>query len=146
MSRKAGFRAAALLAAVTVVLALASAGALAVGGPSPSLLSPNHKHVAAGHIRLVVSVPRTPATHGVFITISPKPKLDRLGHLKFCAGRACDFVQPGHWKGHKYSYVAPFTFSGYWAVTPGKYYWQAHYYTVGDTAVYYSAVGWFVVK
>jgi hypothetical protein len=32
------------------------------------------------------------------------------------------------------------------AVTPGKYYWQAHYYTGGDTAVCWSPIGSFVVK
>jgi hypothetical protein len=58
----------------------------------------------------------------------------------------CDFVGPKHWKGHKYSYVAPFNYPGYWAVTPGKYYWQAHYHTRSDTAVYWSGVGSFVVK
>jgi len=58
----------------------------------------------------------------------------------------CDFVGPKHWNGNKYSYVAPFNYPGYWAVTPGKYYWQAHYYTRGDTAVYWSGIGSFVVK
>ena len=146
MSRKAGFRAATPGVLVTAVLALAAAGAVAAGGLAPSLLSPNHRQVPAGHIRLVVGIPVTPANHGVFIAINPKRKLDKLGHLKFCAGSRCDFVQPKHWKGRRYSFVAPFTFQGYWAVTPGRYYWQVHYYTVGDTAVRYSSVGSFVVK
>jgi hypothetical protein len=113
---------------------------------TPTLLSPNHKHIAPGHIRLVVEVPLKPNAHGVFIAISPKKDLDRAGHMKDCGVKRCDFVGPTHWKGDKYSFLAKFDFPGYWAVTPGKYYWQAHYYTVGDTAVYWSTIGSFVVK
>jgi hypothetical protein len=145
MSRKAVVRATTLGVALAALLTVAG-GAIAAGGLAPRLGSPNHKHVPAGHIRLVVNVPVTPANHGVFIAINPRRKLDKLGHLKFCASSRCDFVQPKHWKGQKYSFVAPFTFSGYWAVTPGRYYWQAHYYTVGDTAVRYSSIGSFVVQ
>ena len=129
-----------------IVLALA-ATAIAAGGVTPTLLSPNYKHVAPGHIRIVVGVPLPPAKHGVFVAISSKRKLDKYGHLKACSSVIrCDFVSPKHWKGSKYSYVAPFKYPGYWAVTPGKYYWQAHYYTRGDTAVYWSGIGSFVVK
>jgi len=146
MSRKAGVRASVLIAALVIVLGMA-ATAIAAGGPAPTLLSPNHKHVAPGHIRIVVGVPLPPAKHGVFVTISSKRKLDEFGHLKECGSVIrCDFVGPKHWKGNKYSFVAPFNYPGYWAVTPGKYYWQAHYYTVGDTAVYWSGIGSFVVK
>jgi len=145
MSRKAGFRAGALGIAVTVALVLAGA-AIAAGGAAPQLLSPNHKHVAPGKIRLVVAVPLKTASHGVFITIATKRQLDKSGHLKECSATRCDFVGPKHWKGDEYSYVAQFNFPGYWSVTPGKYYWQAHYYTAGDTAVYYSGIGSFFVK
>jgi len=144
MSRKAGFRASVLAAALGLLLALAGAGI--AGGTAPKLLSPNQKHVARGRIRLVVQVPLKAASHGVFVTISPRRKLDKFGHLNACSGNRCDFVGPKHWKGKLYSYVAPFNFPGYWSVTAGKYYWQAHYYTVGDTAVYYSGIGSFVVK
>ena len=113
---------------------------------APTLLAPNGKHVAPGHIRLVVGVPLKAASHGVFITIANKRKLDKYGHLKECGINRCDFVGPKHWKGNRYSYVATFNYPGYWAVTPGEYYWQAHYYTVGDTAVYWSGIGSFVVK
>ncbi len=109
----------------------------------PRLLSPNHKHVAQGRIRLVVDVPLKPTSHGVFIAVSRSRKLDRYGHLKVCGSTSdgCDFVSPTHWKGHDYSYVAPFNFPGYWSVTPGKYYWQAHYYSAGQTGVYWSGIG-----
>jgi hypothetical protein len=144
MSRKVGLRAAALAIASTAVLA--PAGALATGGADPSLLSPNHKHVGWGHIRLLVRVPLPAASKGVFIAINTRRRRDKYGHLTFCPSSRCDFVQPKHWKGDRYRYVAPWEFSGYWAVTPGKYYWQAHYYTAGDTAVYYSVIGSFYVK
>jgi hypothetical protein len=133
------------LAAVMAVLAVAAA-AIAASGVAPRLLSPNHHRVAPGRIRLVVQVPLKPSRHGVFITIATKHKLDRFGHLKECSAIRCDFVGPTHWKGNKYSYVGQFNFPGYWSVTPGKFYWQAHYYTVGDTAVYWSSIGSFVVK
>jgi hypothetical protein len=145
MSRKAGFRAGIVAAALTVALAMAAV-AIAAAGTAPQLLSPNHKHIAPGQIRLVVGVPLAAAKHGVFVAISPNRKRDKNGHLKVCGSSRCDFVGPTHWKGHKYSYVAKFNFPGYWAVTPGKYYWQAHYYTAGDTAVYYSGIGSFTVK
>jgi len=145
MSSKAGVRASALVAALTIMLAMA-ATAIAAGGVAPSLLSPNYKHVAPGHVRLVVNVPLKAANHGVFITIANKRKLDKYGHLKTCGIQRCDFVAPKHWKGDRYSYVAPYDYPGYWAVSPGKYYWQVHYYTAGDTAVYWSGIGSFVVK
>jgi hypothetical protein len=145
MSGKARFRGGAAAVALATLLAVAGT-AIAAGGVAPALLSPNHKHVAPGHIRLVVEVPLKPAKRGVFIAIAPKKSLDRDGHMKDCGSKRCDFVGPTHWKGDKYSYVARFDFPGYWAVTPGKYYWQAHYYPVGDTAVYWSPIGSFVVK
>jgi hypothetical protein len=145
MSSKVGLRAGAFVAALTVVLAVAAA-AIAAGRAAPRLLSPNHKHVRPGRVRLVVDVPLKPARQGVFITVASTRKLDKFGHLKLCGSGRCDFVGPTHWKGHDYSYVAPFNFPGYWSVTPGKYYWQAHYYTVGDRAVYYSGIGSFVVR
>ena len=145
MSKKAGLRASALAAALAMLLGVAGV-AIAAGSPAPRLLAPNHQRVAPGRIRLVIEVPVKAAQHGVFVTIATKKKLDRFGHLKECSASRCDFVGPTHWKGDKYSYVAQFNFPGYWSVTPGRYYWQAHYYTVGDTAVYWSGIGSFVVK
>jgi hypothetical protein len=59
--------------------------------------------------------------------------------------KRCDFPPFTHWTGNKYSYVAKFNFPGYRAVTPGKYYRQAHYYTVGD-AIYWNPIGSLVVR
>ncbi len=145
MFRKAGFRAGAVVAALMVVLV---AVAVAAGGLSPRLLSPNHKRVGPGRIRLAVDVPVKPTSHGVFIAVSRSRKLDEYGHLKVCGSTAsgCDFVSPTHWKGRDYSYLAPFNFPGYWSVTPGKYYWQAHYYSNNPLGVYWSGIGSFVVK
>ena len=41
----------------------------------------------------------------------------------------CDFVALKPRKGHpgEWIYTTPFNFPGYWAVTPGKYYWQAEH-------------------
>ena len=144
MSGKARFRAGAAATALVILLAIAGT-AIAAGGVTPKLLSPNHARVAPGHLRLVVGIPLQPNRQGVFVAVSPVKKLDLHGHLTSTCKR-CDFVGPTHWKGDKYSYLAKFDFPGYWAVTPGKYYWQAHYYTVGDTAVYWSTIGSFVVK
>jgi hypothetical protein len=146
MSRKAGFRIGAVITAVAVVLAVA-ASAVAAGGTAPRLGAPNHKHASPGRVKLVVDVPLPAASRGVFIAINPKRRLAD-GHLKgSCSvSKGCDFVEPTHKGGHKYVYVARFTFPGYWSVTPGRYYWQADYFTVGDTNNYYSSIGTFYVK
>ncbi len=144
MRRKLGLRAGALALVLGVMLASASVGA-AAGGLAPRLLSPNHKQVNPGAIRIVVKVPVTPLGKGVFVAITPTKKRDKYGHLKECFSTIrCDFVSVKRWKGSKYSYVAAFNFPGYWSVTAGRYYWQAHYYTSGN--VYYSGIGSFVVK
>jgi hypothetical protein len=147
MSRKAGVRGATLVVALAIAL-VATAAAVASRGLAPRLLSPNHKHLAPGRIRLVVEVPIRPAPAGVFITVSRTRKLDKYGLLKACASSAhgCDFDSAGHWKGHDYSYVGRFDFPGYWSVTPGRYYWQADYLSDNPPGNFYSGIGWFVVK
>jgi hypothetical protein len=141
MSRKAGFRAGVIGVVLTVVLA----GVAAASSPAPRLLSPNGKSVNPGAIKVTVDIPLSPAKHGVFIAIQPNRKT-KHGRLSGTCNKRCDFVAPKHLKGHKWAYTAKYNFPGYWAVTPGKYYWQVHYYTKGDTAVYYSKVGSFTVK
>lgn len=148
MSRKAGFRAGVLAVALTVALALTAVAVAASGATAPRLLSPNHKHVAPGRIRLVVEVPFKPVRAGVFIAVSRSRKLDRYGRLKECtdAQNGCDVETLTHWKGHEYSFVAPYDIPGYWAVTPGRYYWQASYDSDNPLGIYYSRIGSFVVK
>lgn len=125
---------AALLAIGVVAVVLAGA-AVAVGSPfsHPALKSPGKgKRVHAGVVTLIVRDPGVPkSVRPVYATISPKKKLNRFGRLttyKTC-GSKCDFValkprtgHPGEW-----IYKTPFNFPGYWAVTPGKYYWQAQH-------------------
>lgn len=144
MSRNVGVRAGALALACAVLVGFSGAAA-AAGSLAPALLSPNRKSVNPGHIRLVVALPVKPFKRGVFIALTPRKTRDKHGHLRECFSTTrCDFVSPRQWRGHRYSYVARFKFPGYWAVTPGRYYWQAHYYT--RTSVYYSRIGSFVVK
>jgi hypothetical protein len=144
LSKKAALRVGAFAAVLATLLGMA--GVAIAAGAAPKLLAPNHEQAAPGRIRLVVEVPLKPARGEVFITIDPKRKIDRFGHLKFCASISCDFVAGKHWRGHDYRYVAQFNFPGYWSVTPGKYYWQADYYPASYSGVYYSHIGWFVVK
>jgi hypothetical protein len=142
MIRKAGIRAAALAALLTLVLA----GVAIAAGSTPTLGSPNGKSVSPGAIKLVVNIPLRPHKKGVFIAISPTRKV-KGGHLtaKCNVNQGCDFVAPTRVKGHKWAYVAKFNFPGYWAVTPGKYYWQVHYYQP-NFAVHFSKIGSFTVK
>ena len=142
MIRKAGVRA----SAVGTVLALALTGVASASGPAPTLGSPNGKSVSPGAIKLVVTIPLTPHKKGVFIAISPT-RTSKGGHLtaKCNVTKGCDFVAPKHLKGHKWVYVAKYNFPGYWAVTPGKYYWQVHYYQP-NFSVHYSKIGSFTVK
>ena len=143
MSRKVGLRAGAL----SVVLALVFAGVAAASSATPKLLSPNHQSVSPGAIRLVVNIPQAPVKKGgVFLALNPSNQKSH-GHLSGICSTGCDFVEPTHWKGSKYSYVAKnYTFPGYWGITPGTYYWQVHYYRKGFTGVFYSKIGSFTVK
>jgi hypothetical protein len=144
MSRKAGRRTCVVIPVLVIGLALSRA-ALAAGSLAPRLVSPNHKKVAAGTIKLDMDIPGNPIKNGVFIDILPSRTLSH-GVLKTCRGvRRCDFVQAKSHVGHRWTYVAPaYTFAGWWAITPGRYYWQVHYYTTRN--VYYSAIGSFTVK
>jgi hypothetical protein len=139
------------IAVTAGVVAAALAGAPEASGAadrrvSAVLLTPNHRRVAPGRIRLVVTAADPAPRRAVFIAISPARRLDRFGHLTgICpVTDGCDFVEAGHWGGQRWVYVAGLSFAGYWAVTPGRYYWQAHYYV--RTAVHYSGIGWFVVR
>lgn len=126
---------AALLAIGVLAVVLAGA-AVALGSAlsHPLLKSPGKgKRVHAGVITLIVKDPGVPKpVRQLFVTISNKHSTDRFGHLaqyKGCSVGECDFVKlkarrhhPGEWV-----YKSQFSFPGYWAVTPGKYYWQAQH-------------------
>jgi hypothetical protein len=122
---------------VTALILIGVLGGTAVAVASsfsaPILRSPHQgAHVAAGVVTLTVEDPGVPASVGpVYATISPKRTLDKNGYLKTargCSGR-CDFVKLHHWKGHPgmWIYKSTYNFPGYWAVTPGRYYWQANH-------------------
>jgi hypothetical protein len=144
MSRKTRLGVGALGVALAALLA---SGAVAVaGGLDPTLGSPNHKSVGAGRPTLHVKVPQ--AAHDVFIAIQPNKRL-KDGHLSGGCGvtKRCDYLLTTKHHGHVY-YVkaAAGGFSGWWATTPGKYYWQAEYFTPGDTAFYFSKIGSFRIS
>jgi len=129
---------------VSIVSALAlggvlAAGAVALASPlsAPVLRSPHQgSRVHAGVITLVVNDPGVPkSVQPVYVTISPRRSLDRDGRLtidKNCDSR-CDFVALRPWQGHPGMWIfkSPFNFPGYWAVTPGNYYWQANHVAPG---------------
>ncbi len=119
------------------VLATGLAGAaVALGSPfsKPVLKSPGSgKRVHAGVVTLIVKDPGVPRhVQPVYVTISPKRKLNRYGRLtdKNCSlGVQCVFVALKPWRHHagEWIYKSQFNFPGYWAVTPGRYYWQAEH-------------------
>jgi hypothetical protein len=140
------------LGALALMCSLAGAGvAVAAAGP-PTIVAPHTGgHVNAGSIRLVVRAPEGP----VFAQIRPQRKLNGAGHLAQCLSvkKRCDFVELSPWKGHpgEYAYTAASaSFPGYWATTPGKLYWQAHYVDCFQTSVdgchIVTRIGSFAVK
>lgn len=121
------------------LVALALSCVLALGGVAlaasrgPILKSPRQgQRVHAGHIRLVVYAPGAAAAvhHDVFLELSTKRLVKHGTLLSPNTCTSCDFVTMKRWAHHRgyWIYTAPFNFPGYWAVTPGKYYWQIHYY------------------
>jgi hypothetical protein len=129
-----GRRLAAVLVVALIGVLAAGASALAAGGSSPSLVKPKGK-VRRGHVRLVVKDTSSFARkYGVFVTTNRQKRFDKYHHLKRCGQvqKGCDFVRLKKYKGHpgEWTVTGHFDFPGYWAVTPGKYYWQAQ--TVGN--------------
>ncbi len=122
------------IGALALVLVFAfGAVALASNSTPPALKGPkNGAHVHAGVVTFKVYDPGlTGDMAQVYITVSPKRHLDKYGFLTPARGckSKCDFVQMRRWAHHKgwWIYKSPFNFPGYWAVTPGKYYWQANH-------------------
>jgi hypothetical protein len=119
------------LALAAVVAAALVVAAVAVGSPfsAPVLKSPG-KRVHAGKITLVVKDPGVPkSVRPVYVQIRPQRKLDKNGHLARCieVSKGCEFTSLRPWRGHlgMWRTTVKNSFPGYWAVTPGKYYWQA---------------------
>jgi hypothetical protein len=133
MLAPAGRRGPMLCALLVVTVLAASATAFASAGSSPVLKSPrNGQAVRTGAITLIVEDPDVPAhVRPVYAQISRQRKLDKYGHLVSCIDSAhgCEFVALHPWKHHPgyWIYTTNANFPGYWAVTPGKYYWQTQH-------------------
>jgi len=121
----------AALGAVALVCSLAFASvALAALPGAPSLVSPKGgAHLRPGRITLVVHDTNVIKGFHEFVQISKHRKLNKFGNLADCnaVSKGCDFVELKPRKGHpgQWTYTSHFSFPGYWAVTPGTYYWQA---------------------
>jgi hypothetical protein len=123
----------AALGAVVLACSLVFAGvALAALPGAPSLVSPkNRAHVQPGHITLIVHDTHVIKGFNVFVQISKHRKLNKTGNLADCnaVSKGCDFVSLKPRKGHPGQWVYKtdpgVNFPGWWATTPGTYYWQA---------------------
>jgi hypothetical protein len=117
-------RAAAAVFVLAAIAVAGAAGALAAGSAfTPKLLSPNGKHVSPGQIQLTAKIADAKT---VYFWVTRKRKVKR-GRLAQCTtpSKGC-LVAPMKSKGHdRWVYKAPhYTFHGWWATTPGTYYWQ----------------------
>jgi hypothetical protein len=121
---------------LTLALVAATIGALAVSGValgsafSKPILKKPGRSVPAGKITFVVQDPGVPkSVRPVYIQISPKRKLDKNGFLARCINvdHGCYFTHLHPWKGHPGLWKATVggSFPGFFASTPGRYYWQA---------------------
>ncbi|MBV9424262.1 MAG: hypothetical protein JOZ98_15220 [Solirubrobacterales bacterium] len=130
MSRKT-VRAVSVAAVLAMVLASMSAGvAVAAGSLRPALGPPNGKRVHAGRITLKVKDTDAVVLHErVYVAIARTRRTDKHGLLKSTCdvAKGCDFVGLKRWRHHPgwWIYTSGFNFAGYWATTPGKYFWQA---------------------
>lgn len=121
------------LTAVAVCALAGAAVALASPFSAPVLVSPHTGgSVAAGTITLIVKDPGVPkSVRPVFVQISRHRKLDKNGFLARClnVSKGCDFIALKPRNGHPGEWIAKSGpgFPGYWATTPGKYYWQANH-------------------
>jgi hypothetical protein len=147
-----GRRRLAIVLAAVGVCAVGFSGVALAAGSAPTLVSPHHgQRVNPGKIRLIVSSPGLP----VFAQITRRRKLNKSGHLAQCLAlkKGCDFVELLPWKHHPHKYIwvsSGADFPGFWATTPGRYYWQAHYNncfaTEVDSCKIVSAIGSFRVR
>jgi hypothetical protein len=128
------WRPSALLVVALVGALVMSTVALASGLSNPVQKSPgNNARVHAGKITFKVKDPGVPkSVQPVYIAIGPtkaKAHAEALNKNPKGCSHTCDFVAMHPWKGHPgmWIYTSQFNFPGYWAVTPGKYYWQAQH-------------------
>jgi hypothetical protein len=118
---------------VALASSLAFAGVAVAALPgAPTLVSPKQgHHVRPGHITLIVRDTAVPSGFNVFVQISRHRKLGGSGTLARCTAvrKGCDFLSMKAWKGHPGEWIFKTnpneSFGGWWATTPGRYYWQA---------------------
>jgi hypothetical protein len=120
--------------AASLAAVLSGAGVAVAAGGGPTLVKPANKgSVPANNFKLVVKDTSSLASqYGVFAGISRSKKTKKGGILKEVNNvkKGESFVKLKKWSGHPgYSIYTPpkYTFSGYWADTPGRYYWQAEH-------------------
>lgn len=127
----------AALALGVLAIGLGSAAvATAARDSSPSLVSPRPgQRVHAGVVTLIVKDTSADAQvvyNIVYVQISPTRRLDKDHNLARCttANIGCAYVGLRRRRGHRGEWIyksqpSKYSFPGYWATTPRKYYWQA---------------------
>ncbi|HEY1688317.1 MAG TPA: hypothetical protein VGF95_05570 [Solirubrobacteraceae bacterium] len=121
-------------ATATATATLLCAGTTLGAGSGPTLVKPANKGaVHGGQIKLVVRDASALAKrYGVFVSISRTRKTNAHGVLKETkdVAKGGAFIELKPAKGHSglWTYTAPKQdFPGFWASTPGRYYWQAEH-------------------
>ncbi len=146
------------LAGVGLACAVAFSGVAVAALPgAPTLVSPKHgAHVNPGQITLIVHDTAVPSGFNVFVAISKHRKVNKFGELGKCkdVSKGCDFISLKRRKGHPGQWIyksnPQVEFPGWWARTPGTYYWQADHVdcftTEADSCHVISKIGSFHVK
>jgi hypothetical protein len=142
-----GRRLVAALGVALIALFAVGASAVAAGSDSPSLVKPKGK-ARRGKVRLVVrDTSGLARKYHVFVTINRHKQFDKYHHLKNCnkVQKGCQFIELKKYKGHpgEWTETGHYNFPGYWATTPGKYYWQAQTVGNGRGGVNVSKIGSF---
>jgi len=125
-----------LVGVVTLALVLMGAAvAAASNNTAPTLKSPGRDaKVHTGVITFKVYDPGlSGASSPVFVAVNRHRQINKNGLLNGSCkvNKGCDFFTMKHWKGHPgwwiYKSPADTSFHGWYASTPGKYYWQAEH-------------------
>lgn len=145
-------RTAGVLAAVAAMMAIAGAAvAIASSSYTPKLGSPNGKHVSRNGFALTAKIADAKT---VYIWVNKKHKLKK-GQLAECTAsqKGCVVDTMKRWSGHKNGWIykpAKDTFPGWFANTPGKYYWEIQSFAkqppCSGLCYFYSKIGTFTVR
>lgn len=145
-------RTAGVLAGVAALVAIAgTAVAIAASVYTPRLGSPNGKHVSPNAFSLTAKIADAKT---VYVWVSKKRKI-KHGNLVECtrATKGCLVDTMKRWKGTSDGWILrpqKYTFPGYFADTPGKYYWQVQSFAksppCSGLCYFDSKVGSFTVR